>query len=465
MRQILWTEQELSSALKQSIRTSINATGISIDTRTLQPGDIFIAIHGAHVNSHAFVIEAFQKGAVAAIVSEPVCLEKRYPVLYVSDTLQALNDMAGYRRIHVNARYAAITGSVGKTSMKEMLAGALGHAGVVYSTAGNLNNHIGVPLSLVRMQKNTDFAIFEMGMNHAGEIRPLSKLVQPEVAVITTVDAVHLEFFDSVSAIADAKAEIFEGVSLGGTVLLPADNSFFNQLVIRTKQYSAITRIVGFGTSDDLEVQARLLDYEPDGSGSRIRAKIFGKTIAYRLALSGKHQALNSVAALAVVALWGQDIEKASCFFSAFAGAEGRGRRHYLTLKGKRHIELIDDSYNASPVSVKAALEVLSSARGRKIVVLGDMFELGEDAPGLHKDLLKFIIQAGIDRVFLAGTYMHQLFQVLPDTIQAIHVESAGQLKESLVDTLQDGDTVLIKGSHGMKMYEVVRYLVNASVS
>lgn len=459
MKHALWTEKELSDALQVSIHLKADVTGVSIDTRTLQPGDIFIAIHGERMNGHVFLEEAFRKGAIAAIISEPNRWGAEHTIIQVSDTLQALYDMARYRREHVNAHYAAITGSVGKTSMKEMLAGALKEAGSVYSTVGNLNNHIGVPLSMVRMPRDTAFAIFEMGMNHAGEIRPLSQLVQPEIAVITTVDAVHLEFFNSVEEIADAKAEIFEGVSAGGVVLLPADNPFFNRLCLKAKKQSAITRVVGFGSSDHSELQAKLVQYEPAHSGSDIQAEIFGKHIAYHLGLAGKHQALNSVVALAVVALWNQDINKAAAFFSTFAGAEGRGRRYHLTLKGHRQIELIDDSYNASPASVKAALGTLSYAKGRKIAVLGDMFELGATASTLHEGLAESVVHAGVDRIFLAGRLMHHLLGALPKSIPATHVENASQLNQSLVDTLQDGDTILIKGSHGMKMYEVVRYL------
>jgi UDP-N-acetylmuramoyl-tripeptide--D-alanyl-D-alanine ligase len=457
---VIWSTEDLETVFKQKISFKIAATGISIDSRTVEPGDIFIAIKGEHMDGHVFVEAAIKKGAVAAIICKGSSEISGLPCIHVPDTMDALYDMAVFQRERVKARYVAVTGSVGKTSTKEMLASALRKFGRTYMTYGNLNNHIGVPLCLCRMPLDTEFAVYEIGMNHAGEITPLAELVRPEVAVISNIAAVHLEFFDSVQAIADAKSEIFAGVPKTGTVVLNADNSFFHYLEQKAAEYH-LTHIIGFGKT--ATAKARLLSYKPQVEGGIVTADISGQRVEYPIGISGEHQALNSVGVLQVVATLGNSVEKAATAFSTFTGTAGRGKRHTVTIAGNRTINIIDDTYNASPVSVDAALKVLGYAKGRKVAILGDMFELGESAPQLHKQLWESLVANHIDAVFLTGALMKHLYDALPKTILSSYASDKESLYKILDASLKDGDTVMIKGSHGMKMEQVVQYLVDCS--
>ncbi|MEX2310820.1 MAG: Mur ligase family protein, partial [Rhodospirillales bacterium] len=305
-RKTIWTASEAAKATGGTIGADWEAGGVSIDTRTLVPGDLFAAIKGPNHDGHDHIATALASGAAAAMV------EHRFKgdvpaggLLTVTDTVQGLRDLAAASRARSNAKICAVTGSVGKTGTKEMLAAALAAQGRVTSTAGNLNNHYGLPLSLARMPADSDFGVFEMGMNHAGEISPLSKLARPHVAIITTVAPVHIEYFGSVEAIADAKAEVFDGLIEGGTAVLSRDNPHYDRLAAKAKEAGA-KMIWGFGVHSFSN--ARLLAYEPDENGARVEATVGSQHLKYRLAMRGKHWALNSIAVLAAAGAMGADL-------------------------------------------------------------------------------------------------------------------------------------------------------------
>jgi UDP-N-acetylmuramoyl-tripeptide--D-alanyl-D-alanine ligase len=346
-------------------------------------------------------------------------------------------------------KLVGITGSVGKTSAKEMLAIALQGMGNIYHTKGNCNNHIGLPLTLANMPQKTDYAIMEMGMNHAGEIAHLSHIGQPDLAMITTVEAVHIEHFDSVADIADAKAEIFEGMATGGIAILNRDNPYHDQL----KDKAAHLNALSFGAHED--ANARLLDYQMNANSSQIISEINGKQLKYTMSALGKHWGLLATAILLMVDQLGEDITLAAQNLSNFSESKGRGQMLQLA----NNITLIDDSYNASPVSMKAALAKLGALPGRRIAILGEMLELGEDSQAMHEDLLDDIIKANIARVFCCGAGIESLFKCLPSELQGAYANTVDALEEFVLESLESGDMVLVKGSHGSHVYQLVETL------
>src|SRR5882757_3688084 len=377
----LWTSAAMAEAMRAAVQgvPPQAVSGLSIDSRTLAPGEAYFAIKGDVHDGHAFVAAALKAGAALAVV-EAAQREKfpaDAPLLVVDDVLAGLVDLAHASRARLSAQVIAITGSVGKTSTKEALWRVLGAQGETHASAASFNNHWGVPLSLARCPASARFAIFEIGMNHAGEIERLVKMVRPQVAVITTVEPVHLEFFAGIEAIADAKAEIFEGLEPGGAVVLNRDNSQFSRLQRRAKKLG-ISRIVSFGAHKKSD--ARLIDVSLHAACSAVHADILGHDVTYKLGMPGRHMAMNSLAVLAAASLAGADLALAGLALSQAQPAAGRGVRHALEV-GHGEATLIDESYNANPASMAAALNVLGAAsvgpHGRRIAVLGDMLELG----------------------------------------------------------------------------------------
>ncbi|HEY3148004.1 MAG TPA: UDP-N-acetylmuramoyl-tripeptide--D-alanyl-D-alanine ligase, partial [Dongiaceae bacterium] len=352
MTEALWTSAEIAAAVHGQPIGDFAATGVSIDSRSLERGDLFVALQGPTFDGHDFIAAALQRGAAGALVHRrPANLPADAAVVEAVDTMKALEDLGRAARARTAARVAAVTGSVGKTSTKEALRSVLSLFAPTFASAGNLNNQWGAPLSLARMPRDTRYGVFELGMNHPGEISPLSQMVRPEVAIITTVEPVHIEFFASVAEIADAKAEIFDGLMPGGAAILPFDNPHFDRLEAKARRMGA--RILAFGAGEGS--WARLIDCQVGPDGNQVTAEIGGKRLRYHMAAPGRHLALNSVAVLAAAFAFDLDLDQALPAFGAVQALKGRGKRETLQIAGGQ-IELIDEGYNASPASVRAAL-------------------------------------------------------------------------------------------------------------
>jgi UDP-N-acetylmuramoyl-tripeptide--D-alanyl-D-alanine ligase len=452
----LWTAAEIAAAVAGRRSGDFAASGVSIDSRSLAKGDLFVALQGPSFDGHDFAAAALQRGAAGALIHRRANnLPADAPVVEVADTMKALEDLGRAARGRSNAEVAAVTGSVGKTSTKEALRAVLSQFGPTFATTGNLNNQWGAPLSLARMARDIRYGVFELGMSRAGEISPLSRMVRPHVAIITAVEAVHIEFFASVAEIADAKAEIFDGLLPGGAAILPFDNPHFDRLEAKARRLGA--RILNFGAKEDS--WARLIDCRILPDGNDVTAEIGGKRLRYRMAAPGRHLALNSVAVLAAAFALGLDLDQALPGFGAVEALKGRGRRERLEIAGGS-IELIDEAYNASPASVRAALGLLGTLPpafgGRRIAVLGDMRELGNAAPELHRGLAQDLSAAKVDLAFLVGPHMKNLYDLLPDTMKGAHRATSDEMLGPLTAALEPGDTVLIKGSLGTRMAPLV---------
>ena len=449
----LWSAEEAAAATGGQATGQWIASGVSIDTRTLSKGDLFVALQGEARDGHGFVAPALDKGAAAAMISRhPEGVQAGAPLLRVSDTQAGLEALGRASRARSRSRIVAVTGSAGKTTTKEMLHLSLARCGKVAASAASYNNHWGVPLSLARMPRDAAYGVFEIGMNHAGEIRALVKQVRPHVAVITTVVAAHLEYFGTVEAIADAKAEIFEGLEPGGTAILPADNPQFERL----KQHAracGVEKIMSFGAQRGAD--ARLVSTESQGSGQFVTADIAGTQIRFVLGAPGAHIAMNALAALTAVRELGADGTIASAALAEFAALKGRGAR--FSAAG---IDVIDESYNANPGSMAAALTLLRQApatpSARRIAVLGDMLELGPQSAALHRALARELATARADAVFLCGREMRALWDAIPRSAQGAYAETSTELVQELMRTLRAGDVVLVKGSFGSRMSVII---------
>lgn len=438
------------------------ANGLSIDTRTIRPGDMFVAVKDQR-DGHDFVSNAFQAGASVALVSHvPENLPDGVPLLLVKDTMQGLSALAEVARDRCFGKLIAVTGSAGKTSTKEILRDILGQSGNVHAADKSFNNHLGVPLTLAQLPAESDFGVFEIGMNHAGEITPLTQLVRPHIAIITTVAPAHLEFFNSVEEIAEAKAEIFAGLRPSGVAILPIDNEYCPLLKQRAQQ-AGVEKILSYGRHEQADY--RLCSYEVTSKGTaQINAKIHNEDISFTLGITGEHQALNALAALAAADVAGADRLNSVKGLSRSAAVSGRGERTELTF-GTRKITLIDESYNANPASMNASIAALAAAQstGRKIAVLGEMKELGQRAVQLHRALAAPLIEAQIDQVYCAGEMMRELINELPISMQGGWAETASDLTSQIIDHLEDNDTIMAKGSNASKVFIFVEKLKAAS--
>lgn len=459
---VIWTAKEAREATGGQCAGAWLATGLSIDTRTIKPGDLFVALQGDHGDGHDYVAQAFEKGAAAAVVSTvPSGFEGRNDkILLVRDTFTALQDLGRVARNRSSAKIIAVTGSVGKTGTKEMLATAFGALGQTHASRGSYNNHWGVPYTLASMHAGADTGIFEVGMNHAGEITPLSQQVRPDIAIITTVAPVHIENFDSEKDIADAKAEIFDGMKAGGTAILNRDNQWFEHLAARAEQQGLT--VLSFGEHAD--ATARLMDCLEAANGSRIRAEICGEELQFSIMVPGRHIACNALAVLLAVKKAGGDIKKAAAALSLMEPIAGRGKCEYLNIGDPDNpVTLIDETYNASPVAMNAAFKVLAlidpGRGGRRIAVLGDMLELGKKGPQMHKDLSLPLQAADVQLVYTCGTLMKNLYDALPPEQQGAHKKDSAELAKIVPDVLTPGDVVMVKGSNGSKMGVVVEAL------
>ncbi len=459
----LWTLDAMAAAMGAEKSGALPAAvdGISIDSRTLQRGDAFFAIQGESRDGHDFVDAALKAGAGLAVVAhaQRARFAAAAPLLLVEDVLEALRDLAVAARARFAGKVIAVTGSVGKTSTKEALKLALTADGATHASAASYNNHWGVPLSLARCPAAAKYAVFEIGMNHAGEITPLTRLVRPHVAIVTTIEAVHLEYFGALENIADAKAEIFLGVEPDGAAVLNRDNAQYARLR-RAARAAGVARIVTFG--EHARADARLKRYALQADGSTVEARILGQNVTYKLGAPGRHLVLNSLAVLAACVLAGADLALAALALDTLKPAVGRGSRVTLRLPGGKAL-LIDESYNANPSSMAAALALLGQAplgaHGRRIAVLGDMLELGAQGADLHRGLAAAIAAAKVDLVFCAGPLMRCLWEALPSTVRGGYAETAAALEASVLGALRAGDAVMVKGSFGSRMGPIVKAL------
>ena len=458
---MLWSGLGLVAPLDARVsgRAPLSVSGISIDTRTLNAGDLFFALKGDANDGHDYVRMAFEKGAAAAVIDEAHASELKDagPLYIVNDVLGAMQSLGMASRARTQASIVAVTGSVGKTSTKDALALVLAEQGATHASAASYNNHFGVPLTLCRMPRETQFGVFEIGMNHAGEITPLTGMVRPHVAIVTTVAAVHLENFDSVDGIADAKGEIFSGLEAGGVAIIHADIPQTSRLRGHA-EHSRAGKILTFGVRADAD--AHLNDVTTTTEGAQVSATIDGKFMRYIVGAPGRHHAMNSLAILLAVRELGGDMEQAAESLRCFTPPKGRGERTRLTLP-TGDFTLIDESYNANPTSMRAALSLLAEmqVQGRRIAVLGDMLELGPMAAQMHGDLADDLDELGIDVVFAAGPLMKSLFDRLPSERRGVWAPSAADIEKELAMAIRAGDVVMIKGSNGSRMHALVAQL------
>ena len=458
----LWSTSELSAVLAVDAEGGSGepVTGVSIDTRSLQPGDLFVALSDQR-DGHDFVAAAFKAGASAALVRESYSRQSEDGALFrVPDTLAALEALgvAARERLASNARIVGVTGSVGKTGTKEMLRACLSRLGPTHASEKSYNNHWGVPLTLARMPRETQFGVFEIGMNHAGEIRPLTKMVRPHAAIITTVEAVHLEHFPSVEAIADAKAEIFEGLVSGGAAIIKFDNPHASRLSATASSLGA--KPVTFGLSAAADVQG--LNLTASDGGSDMTVVVGGGSFPVHLAMPGRHIAENALAVAAALYAIGADVPKGLEALASLAPPTGRGLRSVLRI-GAGEALLIDESYNANPASMRAALAALAavprSKYSRRIAVLGDMLELGGEAPALHAGLKSAVDEADVDLVFACGPHMKGLYDALPAVKKGGYALTSQSIGTAIAENLRAGDVVMVKASNGIRLGTVVAAL------
>ena len=458
----LWSQAELSAALSAApsspLGTAVN--GVSIDSRTLEAGDLFFAIKGDAHDGHDHVARAFEAGAAAAVVSRERAqeLSPLGPVFVVGDTLEAMARLGVAARARSKAKIVGVTGSVGKTTAKEMLRTMLAASGLTHASAASYNNHWGVPLTLARMPADARFGVFEMGMNHAGEIAPLTRMTRPHVALVTTIAPVHIEHLGSIEAIADAKAEIFFGLEPQGTAVLNRDAPQFERLKKAAAARGA--RVLSFGRGVDCD--ARLIDVEAIEGGSRVRARVLGRELAFELGAPGVHMAENALSALLAAEALGADLEPCAAALRRFSPQKGRGERFSVpTPDGAATI--IDESYNANPASMRAALALLAATKpgpkGRRIAVIGDMLELGPKAAAMHAELAPDLSANNVDLLFGAGPLTRALFEAAPASMRAAWTERSSDLTDEVARTLRGGDIAMVKGSNGSRMGPLVAAL------
>ena len=458
----LWSEKELREALGAApsapLRGAVN--GVSIDSRTLEQGDIFFAIRGEARDGHDHVANAFEAGAAAAAVARDraPALAAFGPVFPVDDTLTAMERLGAASRARTGASIVAVTGSVGKTSAKEMLRQALAACGATHASAASYNNHWGVPLTLARMPADARFGVFEIGMNHAGEIAPLTRMARPHVALVTTIAPVHIEHLGSIEAIADAKAEIFLGLEPQGAAVLNSDAPQFERLAKAARALGAAVRTFGADDASD----ARLVGIVETEAGSRIEARILGRRLSFDLGAPGAHMAENALGVLLAAHALGADLEACASALAGFSAQKGRGSRIPIAMPDGA-ATLIDESYNANPASMRAALKLLGAAKpgpnGRRIAVVGDMLELGRDGAAMHAELAADLKANRVDLLFGAGPLARALYEAAPASMRAAWAETSSELTAEIAAALRGGDVVMVKGSNASRMGHLVAAL------
>ncbi len=458
----LWTGDEVAGALGAAVPPGFEASGVTFDSRAVNKGDLFFALSGETTDGHGFVADAMKRGAAAAVVSRDVA-DAGGMLIRVPDTMKALVDLGRAARRRSHARIASVTGSVGKTSTKDALRAMLSAQAPTSASAASFNNHVGVPVSLARLPREARYGVFEIGMNHPGEIEPLARQVEAHVGVVTNVGPVHIGFLGSEEAIADEKACLFAGMAQGAVAVLNRDSRHYGRIAGHARRFG-VSRIVGFGRDEAAE--ARLLSCDLQDSGSDVVALIHGRRIEYRLGAAGEHWVLNSIAALAVVEALGADVMQAAASLAGVSASPGRGARRMLKF-GSGTVELLDESYNGNPVSVRAMLAVLARTEpaegGRRLLALGEMRELGEGADAYHAGLADAVSASGAAQVFLCGPHMRALWDRLAPAQRGVHRPDSASLAGEVAAALKAGDVIAVKGSLGSKMKIVVDAIQAAS--
>jgi UDP-N-acetylmuramoyl-tripeptide--D-alanyl-D-alanine ligase len=458
----LWSAPELALATAGRLvgRPDAALTGVSIDSRTVGRGEVFFAIKGDVHDGHRFVGDALGRGAALAVVDEAHAEEAAPfgPILIVKDVLAALVATGLAARARSRAKIVAVTGSVGKTSTKEALRLALGEDGSTHASAASHNNHWGVPLTLSRLPRSAAYGVFEIGMNHPNEIRPLVKMVRPHVAMVTNVEPVHLAAFPNVEGIADAKAEIFEGLVRGGHAVVNRDNAHYERL--KAAAIAAGAAVWSFG--EHVSADARLDRVALKETSSCVAATVLGEAVTFKVGAPGRHLVQNALGVLLAAKLAGADLALAALALAKFAPPEGRGRRFELAT-GSGPLTVIDESYNANPASLRSALALLGQTPvppgGRRIAALGDMLELGPEGPALHAKGAEAVASARVDLVFAAGPLMRSLYDALPPARRGGYAATAAELEPLLLERLRGGDALMVKGSNGSRMGPLVAAL------
>ena len=451
----LWSAQEIADATGGTVHGHFEATGVTFDSREVQPGDLFIAMKGEASDGHRFLDKAFAAGAAGALVSESVIPRH----VRVRDTMRGLNELGRASRLRSKARICGVTGSVGKTGTKEALFAALDRAapGKAHRSVKSYNNHTGVPLSLARMPRGVGFGVFEMGMNHAGELAALTRLVRPHVAIVTAIAPAHREFFASEEAIADAKGEIFQGLEEGGTALVPFDSPHRERLISAARARAA--RILTFGLGEGADIRARDTMAAP-GGGTLVTAVLPEAELAYTISQPGEHWITNSLAVIGAVDALGGDLAAAGLALADMAGLKGRGERRRVRINGGEAL-LIDESYNANPASMRATLKTLADqpVEGRRIAVLGAMRELGASSEDFHAGLAEPIAQARVEYAILVGEEMAPLAKALGQKVNFEHVPDVASAIGLARAEIGPGDAVLVKGSNSIGLSRLVEAL------
>ena len=463
----LWTTDEMTAVMggRPIGAQPEGITGISIDSRSIAPGEAFFAIKGDRVDGHDYATFAMANGAVLLVVNEGKLAalgRLTVPMIVVDDVLAALRRLAEAARARTSARIIAVTGSVGKTTTKEMLRHVLEPSGKVHAAVASFNNHWGVPLTLARMPADTEFGIFEVGMNHPGEIRPLTQMVKPHVAIVTTIAAAHLGNFSGLEEIAAAKAEIFEGVEPDGHAVLNRDNEQFEFLEAAALA-AGVAHVHSFG--HHAKADFRLVDFDGTAEGSTVQASFDGEAMEIVIGAPGRHIAENAMAALGAAMLAGADLTEAAGSLLDLKPVKGRGQRHRLAIGHDSFFTLIDESYNANPASMRAAIGLLSSAQpegeGRRIAILGDMLEMGEFAAEVHAELASPLLASGIEHVWLAGPEMAHLRDALPSNVTVEYRPTTEELVEFAKRAVAPGDVLMVKSSLGTGFGKIVAALLD----
>ncbi len=447
MTKPLWTSIEAARATGGRATEDWVCAGLSIDSRSLQPGDLFVPLKDSR-DGHDFIPQAYQSGAAATLSEREI---QGCPALIVDDTLKAMEALGLAARRRSKAVRIAVTGSVGKTSVKEITAHIVSVSGRTHKSQKSYNNHWGVPLTLANMPKETDYGVFELGMNHAGELSALSAMVAPDIAIITKIAAAHLAHFDTVDDIAAAKAEIFDGLVIGGVAILNKDDPYYDVLAKAAQTQGA--QIITFGADSAADFQMN----EIAVTASRTTAQLRHKGTAYKLSLpvSGEHWIANAACAIAAAYMAGIPVKTSIAALKTLPRLAGRGERFSAVLEGKK-ITIIDESYNANPESMRASIASLAAAKGRKIAVLGDMFELGRNELDLHAELSNPLIAADVARVIVTGECMRALRGALPRNMRGAWARDWDFALSALMDDIKEGDTVLIKGSNATGLGQLV---------